>query len=72
MRLQRIPEARNVDAVVRSVPDRFTVPEEDDLRRFVPDTGLPGDEIRERARFLDDDLPERGLLIRLFLHLQQL
>ena len=54
-----------------SVPDRFTLPEEDHLRRFVPDARLPGDEIGERAGFLDDDLPEKGLLLPL-LRFQQL
>jgi hypothetical protein len=57
--------------VVRGVPDRLTVPEEDHLRRFVPDARLPGDKIREGARFLDDNLPERDVCI-LLLRLQQL
>jgi hypothetical protein len=57
--------------VVRGVPDRFILPEEDHLRRFVPDARLPGDEIGESARFLDDDLTEKGLLLPL-LRFQQL
>lgn len=57
--------------MVRGIPDRFTVPEEDHLRRFVPDARLPGDKIREGARFLDDNLLERDGYIPL-LRFQQL